>query len=47
MNPFINYRKRSVGLPAGCKDIIDVLHTAKREAALGFISRPGGRMALT
>lgn len=29
MNPFINPKKRDVSLPAGCKDLIDVL---EREA---------------
>jgi type II secretory ATPase GspE/PulE/Tfp pilus assembly ATPase PilB-like protein len=30
MNPFVNLKKRSVSLPSGCKDLIDVLHRPKR-----------------
>src|SRR5512146_2062254 len=30
MNEFVNFGKRSVDLPAGCKDLIDVLRSAKR-----------------
>ncbi len=41
MNQFINYKKRSVELPAGCKDLIDVLHLAKREASSTFTSQSG------
>jgi type II secretory ATPase GspE/PulE/Tfp pilus assembly ATPase PilB-like protein len=29
MNPFVNFGKRSVTLPAGCKDLIDVLNNKK------------------
>jgi hypothetical protein len=30
MNPFINLKKRSISLPNGCKDLIDVLQRPKR-----------------
>ena len=30
MNKFVNFGKRSVELPAGCKDLIDVLQQVKR-----------------
>ncbi len=30
MNEFVNMGKRSIELPAGCKDLIDVLQPAKR-----------------
>jgi hypothetical protein len=30
MNPFVNPEKRSVSLPSGCKDLIDVLDRPKR-----------------
>src|SRR5437879_6032211 len=33
MNKFVNFGKRSVELPAGCKDLIDVLQQAKRYPA--------------
>ena len=33
MNEFVNLGKRSVELPAGCKDLIDVLQQAKRHPA--------------
>jgi len=33
MNEFVNFGKRSVELPAGCKDLIDVLQQAKRYPA--------------
>ena len=33
MNEFVNFGKRSVELPAGCKDLIDVLQQAKRHPA--------------
>ena len=32
MNPFVNPEKRSVLLPAGCKDLADVLRLPTREA---------------
>jgi hypothetical protein len=33
MSKFVNYNKRSITLPPGCKDLIDVLHEpAQREA---------------
>jgi hypothetical protein len=31
MNPFVNLNKRVVGLPKGCKELADVLHTKKCE----------------
>jgi hypothetical protein len=31
MNPFVNPNKRSIALPAGCKDLIDVLQMAREE----------------
>ena len=34
MNPFVNFRKRGVQLPQGCKDLIDVLKPASQ--AMGF-----------
>src|SRR6267378_2725513 len=33
MNKFVNFAKRSVALPSGCKDLIDVLQRAKRDPA--------------
>jgi len=30
MNPLVNLKRRSVSLPSGCKDLIDVLHRPKR-----------------
>ena len=33
MNEFVNFRKRGVQLPAGCKDLIDVLQPARRHQA--------------
>ena len=30
MNPFVNLKKRSISLPSGCKDLIDVLQTSER-----------------
>jgi len=33
MNKFVNFGKRSVALPAGCKDLIDVLQQPKRHPA--------------
>jgi hypothetical protein len=29
MNPFVNYGKRSIDLPQGCKDLVDVLRSAR------------------
>lgn len=34
MNPFVNSKKRSVSLPASCKDLVDVLHRPKRRGHL-------------
>jgi hypothetical protein len=36
MSDFVNYNKRSVTLPPGCKDLIDLLHS--RRAAKGDLS---------
>ncbi len=36
MNKFVNFGKRSVELPAGCRDLIDVLQQAKRYPASTF-----------
>ena len=33
MNEFVNFGERSVALPAGCKDLIDVLQQPKRHPA--------------
>src|SRR5215471_6570836 len=30
MNPFVNPKKRSISLPTGCKDLVDVLRRPKR-----------------
>lgn len=32
MNPFVNIKKRSVSLPSGCKDLVDVLQRPKRKS---------------
>ncbi len=29
MNKFVNFGKRSIDLPGGCKDLVDVLQRAK------------------
>jgi hypothetical protein len=34
MNRFVNYGKRSIALPAGCKDLVDVLRSRKRRQVL-------------
>jgi hypothetical protein len=39
MAKFVNYKKRSVTLPAGCKDLLDLLQPAKR-AATGLEGQP-------
>jgi hypothetical protein len=31
MNPFVNFQKRTIQLPPGCKDLMDVLRTLHRE----------------
>jgi hypothetical protein len=31
MNPFVNPKKRSISLPAGCKNLVDVLQRPKRK----------------
>jgi hypothetical protein len=38
MNPFVNPNKRSVLLPAGCKDLIDVLKPSKRRSVAELIT---------
>lgn len=35
MNPFVNYQQRGVELPAGCKDLIDVMGLEKASEADG------------
>ena len=35
MNEFVNYGKRSITLPEGCKDLIDVLRLAKPTSGPG------------
>jgi len=44
MNEFVNMGKRSIELPAGCKDLIDVLQPVKRLpiAKLAIYSAEGG-----
>ncbi len=39
MNPFVNLKKRSISLPPGCKDLIDVLNqpTEDKEAIWRFV----------
>ncbi len=32
MNPFVDYQKRGIELPEGCKDLIDVLQLASATA---------------
>src|SRR5579859_187824 len=32
MNPFVDYQKRGIELPEGCKDLIDVLQLARATA---------------
>ena len=31
MNPFVNPSKRSISLPSGCKDLVDVLRRSEQE----------------
>jgi hypothetical protein len=38
MNPFTNPHKRDVSLPAGCKDLIDVLHAQREVVCHGYKS---------
>jgi hypothetical protein len=45
MNKFVNFGKRSVELPAGCKDLIDVLQQAKRDPASTFTVRSAEGLA--
>lgn len=33
MNPFVNPKKRSISLPKGCKDLVDVLRHPKRKGS--------------
>ena len=42
MSEFTNYNKRSVTLPEGCKDLIDVLKRQQKSSAQSFI--PPGQM---
>src|SRR4051812_17985858 len=44
MNEFVNFRKRSVELPTGCKDLIDVLDQAKRHPESTLIVSSGERL---
>jgi len=37
MNPFVNPKKRSISLPRGCKDLIDVLQRPKRPGKLNNV----------
>jgi hypothetical protein len=38
MNPFVNLKKRSISLPPGCKDLIDVLNQPTEDKeAIGFV----------
>lgn len=51
MNPFVNPKKRSVSLPAGCKNLVDVLHPPEEdEAAIGrlihFVAQQKGTTEL-
>jgi hypothetical protein len=39
MNKFVNFGKRSVELPAGCKDLVDVLQQAKPHPTSTFTVR--------
>src|SRR5947207_13581446 len=39
MSQFVNYKKRSVALPPGCKDLIDLLRPAGAHKADGTIPR--------
>jgi hypothetical protein len=43
MSDFVNLRKRGVQLPAGCKDLIDVLQRGKGRAAAKFTFWPAVR----
>lgn len=41
MSKFVNFKKRSVSLPPGCKDLIDLLEPSQRQKATElFASRP-------
>ncbi len=39
MNKFVDFGKRGIDLPAGCKDLIDVLQQAEQRAAPKFTTR--------
>ncbi len=41
MNKFVDFGKRGVELPAGCKDLIDVLRRPEGRPAGRFSSQPG------
>jgi len=41
MNHFVDFGKRSIELPSGCKDLFDVLQLEKRPEARSFTSRVG------
>ncbi len=41
MNRFVDFGKRSINLPEGCKDLIDVLGAAKRQPVQGTESVVG------
>ena len=42
MGKFVNYKKRSVTLPEGCKDLLDVLQPSRRSKATkpGWVAAP-------
>jgi hypothetical protein len=42
MNPFINYQQRGVELPAGCKDLIDVIGLEQQRASQADRTRAEG-----
>jgi hypothetical protein len=45
MNKFVDFGKRDVDLPAGCKDLIDVLQRAEQRAAPKLATRSVWRLA--
>jgi hypothetical protein len=45
MSDFVNFGKRSVELPAGCKDLIDVLQKAKRHPVAKLTARSAEGLA--
>ncbi|SPE55066.1 hypothetical protein SBV1_2030019 [Verrucomicrobia bacterium] len=44
MAQFVNYKKRSIDLPPGCKDLMDVLNPASRRSPTGWLA--GKRLEL-